>query len=230
MDASWLPFLTPLPAKKAAPPCETWMMTGDLESRAPSSAATTVDDEVQFCERVRSSQPLRAHDREGARRVNARRPVTRGIRGKERRRGSGVSETIHRCAQSPALTRCELQRRCSSRGWRTAGARGASQQLLTGERTRARCHPRRRRTTRLTWLSFACLKRATRFLPVMTPACEHEQHGQRAARATAWSARRIGSNPDDVDVGRAGLARWEGGGERLEERRTGTTSRTPMLI
>lgn len=48
MEACCLSFFTPLPANMAAPPWETWRMTGDLESRAPSRAATAVDDEVTF--------------------------------------------------------------------------------------------------------------------------------------------------------------------------------------
>ena len=42
-------FLRPLPPKKAAPPCETWRMMGELMSRAASRQALTIDDEVTFC-------------------------------------------------------------------------------------------------------------------------------------------------------------------------------------
>lgn len=46
IEASWLVLEMPLPAKKAAPPLEVWRMIGDLESRAASRVATTVEDEV----------------------------------------------------------------------------------------------------------------------------------------------------------------------------------------
>jgi hypothetical protein len=46
MEACCLSLATPLPAKKAAPPFEVCRIIGDLESRAASRAATTVEDEV----------------------------------------------------------------------------------------------------------------------------------------------------------------------------------------
>lgn len=49
MDACCLSFLRPFPPKKAAPPWETWRMTGAFESRAPSRQAMTVEEEVTFC-------------------------------------------------------------------------------------------------------------------------------------------------------------------------------------
>jgi hypothetical protein len=42
-----------LPAKKAAPPWETWRITGQFWSRAASRQATTVEEEVTFCSVVR---------------------------------------------------------------------------------------------------------------------------------------------------------------------------------
>ena len=46
MEASWLVLEMPLPAKKAAPPFDTWSTMGDLASRAASRVATTVEEEV----------------------------------------------------------------------------------------------------------------------------------------------------------------------------------------
>jgi hypothetical protein len=65
MEAAWSLLSTPLPAKYAAPPMidqstaqtryathgvglpwEVWRMMGDLASRAASSEATTVEEEV----------------------------------------------------------------------------------------------------------------------------------------------------------------------------------------
>jgi hypothetical protein len=41
-------FFKPLPPKKAAPPCETCRMMGELMSRAASRHALTMEDEVTF--------------------------------------------------------------------------------------------------------------------------------------------------------------------------------------
>jgi hypothetical protein len=46
MEASWFVLGIALPAKKAAPPLEVWIMIGDLASRAASRVAITVDEEV----------------------------------------------------------------------------------------------------------------------------------------------------------------------------------------
>lgn len=48
MDPCCLSFLRPFPPKKAAPPWETWRITGAFESRAPSRQAMTVEEEVTF--------------------------------------------------------------------------------------------------------------------------------------------------------------------------------------
>jgi hypothetical protein len=49
MDASCFSvFFRPLPPKKAAPPCDTWRMIGELMSRAASRTALTTDEEVTF--------------------------------------------------------------------------------------------------------------------------------------------------------------------------------------
>jgi hypothetical protein len=46
IEASWLELEIALPAKKAAPPLEVWIMMGDLASRAASRVAMTVEEDV----------------------------------------------------------------------------------------------------------------------------------------------------------------------------------------
>ena len=48
MEAPWVLLSRDFPAKKAPPPLENWMMTGDLASLAASKVALMVDVDVQL--------------------------------------------------------------------------------------------------------------------------------------------------------------------------------------
>ena len=58
-----LVFLIPLPARKAAPPLENWMMTGELISLAAWRIALMVEVEVQLKAEKRTIFHQNLHDK-----------------------------------------------------------------------------------------------------------------------------------------------------------------------